>query len=248
MVVLLHGIGASVYIWRFLLPLLTKKFSVIAFDLPGFGKSEKHLNRDYGLDAQSDRIIHALLKLNVASAHLIGSSMGGTIALWMARQNPKMFPGLVVLAPATHPDLVPVKLSWLRHLAGPAAIGLTPFVMRRILKRIMSRHELVTDECVHHYLEPYRETETLHTFLLSTHLLRDKRLPYELRQISSPVLTLWGQRDSIVARKYMDELCQIIPNIAIQVHESAGHHSMEDEPDWVIAQVERFFPSESRPK
>src|SRR5689334_15561788 len=51
--VLLHGIGASVFIWRFLFPLLQDRYRVTAVDLPGFGRSAKSSSRDYGLDSQA---------------------------------------------------------------------------------------------------------------------------------------------------------------------------------------------------
>src|SRR5438128_2395849 len=36
---LLHGLGANLYCWRYVVPLLAKRFTVIAPDLPGFGQS-----------------------------------------------------------------------------------------------------------------------------------------------------------------------------------------------------------------
>ncbi len=39
--VLLHGIGASTFTWRFLIPLFSKKYTVTIIDIPGFGKSSK---------------------------------------------------------------------------------------------------------------------------------------------------------------------------------------------------------------
>src|SRR5690606_35000365 len=47
---LIHGIGASHYVWRFITPLLAKHFTVTAIDLLGFGKSDKPITFLYDLD------------------------------------------------------------------------------------------------------------------------------------------------------------------------------------------------------
>src|SRR5437868_1346381 len=52
-IVCLHGIGASVFVWRLLTPLLARRYKVITLDLPGFGRSDKSPSRSHGLDAQT---------------------------------------------------------------------------------------------------------------------------------------------------------------------------------------------------
>src|SRR5262245_10719982 len=54
--VLIHGIAASLYIWRFMIPQLAKHYTVTALDLPGFGFSSKHPDHDYGLDQQVENV------------------------------------------------------------------------------------------------------------------------------------------------------------------------------------------------
>ena len=106
-VVLLHGIGASVYIWRFVFPLLQSRHRVTAFDFAGFGKSSKDARRSYGLDAQAKLIAEALTALGIDKADLVGSSMGGAIALWMGKLWPARFANVIGLGPATDSSLVP---------------------------------------------------------------------------------------------------------------------------------------------
>ena len=76
--VLIHGLGASVFCWRLLIPLLAKKFRVIALDLSGFGLSDKRLDLEYGLDAQTARVEEFLASIKVDKFDVVGSSMGGT--------------------------------------------------------------------------------------------------------------------------------------------------------------------------
>jgi pimeloyl-ACP methyl ester carboxylesterase len=105
-IVLLHGIGASVFIWRHIYPMLSQHYRVTAIDFLGFGASDKPIDEDLGLDAQAERTHKLIEQLHLKNPILIGSSMGGTIALWILRNYKRHYAGAMVLAPATNPKLV----------------------------------------------------------------------------------------------------------------------------------------------
>lgn len=241
-VVLLHGIGASVYVWRFLFPLLQSKVRVTAIDLPGFGKSTKDAGRDYGLDSQSEIIAKALEVIGITNATLIGSSMGGAIALWLGKKYPERFAKVVAIGPATDNRLVPA----LADLFGPMAPffrhALNRHSMRLILTRVLRRNELITKESVEAYLEPFRgNTDAIKAFWASLTLLSDKRLPDELVDIKIKVLVLYGERDFMVPRSSIDKLLQHLPQATFLSHPHGGHHVMEDEPLWSAERILAFI-------
>lgn len=240
-VVLLHGIGASAFIWRFVIDRLAERFTVTALDLPGFGRSSKEPTLDYGLDAQASRVSQALTALGISHATLVGSSMGGAIALWLARSEPERFARVVAMAPATSPRLVPRGVRRLAFLAPAAHVTLSPAVMRAILRRVFARRELIDPAVVGAYLEPYGEPASIRTFLAATALLADPRLPDALGTIRSQVLVLWGARDRLVPRRAIDELARHLPHSVLHVHPDAGHHPMEDEPEWCLSELEAFL-------
>lgn len=242
-VVLLHGIGASVYIWRFLFPILQKRHRVTAIDIAGFGKSAKDLKRDYGLDAQTDLLIKALEKIGIERAHLVGSSMGGAIALWMARRAPQNFEKVATLAPATDASLVSPFVQRFAPIAPFFKMTMTRPTMKRILGTVITKRELITEEVVDRYLEPFLDGASLRTFIAATSLLADKRLPGALTDMTAKALVVWGSADQSVPRRSIDRLMTILPHAELAVHESAGHHIMEDEPAWVAKQLEVFFSS-----
>lgn len=247
--VLLHGLGASLYIWRLVSARLAESFTVVTLDLPGFGLSSKNSQLDYGLDAQTKRIIEALDALKIQEATLVGSSMGGALALWLARENPKRFRNVVAMAPATSPSLVPRFILPFEMFAPISRIA-TPFVhktfnthtMRVLASRVLYNKSLLTEENVNEYLRPFLEDpQSIHTFWRAVELIRDRRLPGELKVLSSRVLVLWGEHDKLVPRRCMNELIDILPNKEFRTHKECGHHPMEDQPDWVIGEVERFL-------
>jgi pimeloyl-ACP methyl ester carboxylesterase len=240
--VLLHGLGASLIIWRSVLPILARRFRVTAFDLPGFGQSSKDRLGDYGLDAQAKRLLVAMDELQIHQAFLVGSSMGGAIALWLSKTHPERFKAVAALAPATDPNLVLPQLRLLRPTLPFMQYAMNRHLTSLILRRVLSRRELITPELAHAYFEPYRsDRNTVRTFWRALELLRDSRLPNELANISVPILILYGKKDRMVPWRSIQHLHDVLPNATFKTHATAGHHMMEDEPEWTAEEILQFF-------
>ncbi|MES2962333.1 MAG: alpha/beta fold hydrolase [Bdellovibrionota bacterium] len=240
-VVLLHGIGASIFIWRFLFPILQMRHRLTAIDIAGFGKSAKEARLDYGLDSQTELLLKAVEKIGIEKAFLVGSSMGGAIALWMARRAPEIFEKVAALAPATDASLVSPFVHRLAPFAPFFKPTMTRATMKRLLSAVITKRELITEDALDKYLEPFRERASFRTFIAATSLLSDRRLPSQLVDLKSRVLVIWGAGDLSVPRRSIDRLMTILPSAELVVHESGGHHIMEDEPVWLAKQLEVFF-------
>lgn len=90
-VVLLHGFALSAEVnWSLtgLLQSLPEEYRLLALDQRGHGRSDKpHDPKDYGLEFVED-VIRLLDALEIDRAHVVGYSMGGTIALRLAADHP----------------------------------------------------------------------------------------------------------------------------------------------------------------
>jgi pimeloyl-ACP methyl ester carboxylesterase len=95
-VVLLHGLGVERSIWDALLAPLAEDHRVIAFDQRGHGESSP-ADAPY---ARHDDLVGVLDALGIARARLVGSSMGGEVALDTALAHPARVEGLVLLDPS----------------------------------------------------------------------------------------------------------------------------------------------------
>jgi pimeloyl-ACP methyl ester carboxylesterase len=98
-VVLIHGLYASARInWQMpgIVSLLSKKYRVIALDLPGHGESDKPADDEaYGLELVED-VARLLDHLKIEKAHIVGYSMGGMIAVkFMAMYQERVLSGVV---------------------------------------------------------------------------------------------------------------------------------------------------------
>jgi len=240
--VLLHGLGANLFCWRWILPHLTARFTVTAIDLPGFGRSSKPLGATYGLDEQAERLEKILEHLDVAESYIVGNSMGGNIALWFALARPQRVLALALIAPATSSRLVPLPLERLAWLSGPASLLLTRQAMKWAHARTVSKLHLVDQDRIEETFLTYgRQHQAVRSFLLATSAIRDSRLLPRLKGFSLPVLILWGSKDKLVNRKVIDDLETVLPKAESYVHMGGGHHLQEDEPEWVAEKLTSFF-------
>ncbi len=95
-VVLLHGYTQTSRMWRPIIPLLAKKFTVIAPDLPGIGESS--VPKD-GVDMKTSATrIHALIRsLGIQRARVVGHDIGLMVAYAYAAQFPNETEKLVLM-------------------------------------------------------------------------------------------------------------------------------------------------------
>ena len=98
---LLHGFDSSFLEYRRLAPLLSGRFQLIIPDLFGFGFSPRPLTATYGTESVMLHLEALLTKLPSSDpVSVIGASMGGSVAVELARRVPERVRSLLLLAPA----------------------------------------------------------------------------------------------------------------------------------------------------
>lgn len=240
-IVFVHGIGASSYVWRRLIPLLNKNFTLTTFDLLGFGWSDKPASFAYDLDSQCDVILQFLKKLGIQKCYLVGSSMGGAICLRLAQTHPAQFPKVVTLAPSADPKIAFLDLKPLGFLSPIIQPMITDRFIKQIMKRVVSNKDLINEESLRHYTEPYKNKDAVVAFTKSFSLLRDQRVFQDLDKIQQPILILWGEKDKIIPFKFSKKISAKIKNMIFYSHPLAGHHPHEDEPLWTAEKITQFL-------
>lgn len=98
--VLIHGFGSDRLSWAGTSPALMEVARVHALDLPGHGDSLAAAAGDGSPQALARVVTQALDAHGIASAHLVGHSLGGSIAMLMALDTPERVRSLALIAPA----------------------------------------------------------------------------------------------------------------------------------------------------
>tara|TARA_Y100001968_G_C19311756_1_gene694555 strand:+ start:236 stop:1114 length:879 start_codon:yes stop_codon:yes gene_type:complete len=100
-ILLIHGFDSCFLEFRRLVPLLKDKYKLIIPDLYGFGFCPRPNTDNYGLESIIQHLIKILDEFSVeCPLGVIGASMGGSVALELARQRPKKIKRLLLLSPA----------------------------------------------------------------------------------------------------------------------------------------------------
>lgn len=103
---LLHGFGSSTFTWDRIAPALAQFGTVVAYDRPGFGLSQRPLQKDrhgydpYDATEQAQLALELIHTLGFEKAVLIGNSAGGGVALDMALKYPQAVQAMVLVSPA----------------------------------------------------------------------------------------------------------------------------------------------------
>jgi len=233
---LLHGFDSSFLEFRRLAPLLCGHHTLVIPDLRGFGFSPRIAGAPQGPELVLSHLEALLLELEERSETrgplgLIGASMGGSVAVCLARRQPERFSRLLLLAPAGltgRPMPLPPLLDGLgvRFLALPG--------VRRGL-------------CRSAFADPAADVGPAELEIASLHLATPGWAPALARFARSggfagcgeplppqPLAVLWGADDRIL-RPPQKRAAQLLLGDRITELERCGHLPHIDRPEAVAA-------------
>jgi pimeloyl-ACP methyl ester carboxylesterase len=241
-IVLLHGLGANIYCWRFLIPELSKNFRVWALDLPGFGKSDAPRDMNYNVQTQSSLVSLFLEKQNLKSITIAGNSLGGAIAAEVTVNRTDLVKNLILINSAHDPRIMKFSLKPLRRFIPYLAPLMTDQGVSLYMRQLYGANFEVTKEDVAAYTAPYRNKnlDRHFAFYNSFESLKVAGLLDRMKTIVAPVLIVWGAHDKITPVKYGRELHKILSHSKIAIHPTAGHHPQEEEPLWLASEIQKF--------
>ena len=246
--VLVHGLGASSFSWRDNLAPLSRHFRVLAPDLPGHGHTPAYLGGDFRLETLAQGVSHFLDRQGVDKAALAGNSLGGGLALFLAREYPERFPALVLLAPAAALQRLPrvFALLGLPVIGLLAAALLGSWILPRALRIAYYRPELITPAVIAGYaptFRPWANRLALRQICRQASHWPPSRIEALLPAIRQPTALIWGDQDRILPVSQAYWLKGRLPQAEMQILPEVGHAPQEEVPDTVnkiiIAFLER---------
>jgi pimeloyl-ACP methyl ester carboxylesterase len=215
-VLLIHGAGATARLWHRQSSPLSRRFRVIAPDLPGFGGTERFPGivsvRGFG------RFIADLLDaLGIARVSVVGSSMGGWAACWFAHDYPERVSRLVLIAPAG------------LYLSQDPPMRITEVIGE--LEKIYSGAGFSSFVGIKPMDEMQRGVETIQDMYREGGFTPD--LAGRLGELKTPTLIIWGKADNVIPVSYALVWGNEIPGSKLLVLDGAGHLPFVERPDEV---------------
>ncbi len=235
-VVLIHGIGSSMYGWRYQLPpIVAAGYRVVAFDNRGFGFSDKPAH-GYSNAAYAHLVVSLLDSLGISSAVLIGHSMGGAIAAEVALSYPDRVRGMVLIDAAGYGVRWPgvLKLARWPVLGALATSFRGRWVTGRILRSTFADPRKVTEADVDQYYAPVPDPGFGRAL---RGVLREFRFDSlgggRLGKVETPTLILWGEADRWIPVRDGTRFARELPRSEFVVVARTGHDAAEESPDQV---------------
>jgi pimeloyl-ACP methyl ester carboxylesterase len=93
--VLIHGAGDNLNMWYHQVPVFSKSYRVITYDIRGSGKTERP-EGEYSISLFTEDAYQLMKAIRVDEAYFLGYSMGGRIALELALNHPELVKALVL--------------------------------------------------------------------------------------------------------------------------------------------------------
>ena len=238
-VVLIHGFGASMYGWRYQLPVLVAAgYRVVAIDNRGFGFSEKP-KHGYTNAAYAHLVVSLLDSLGIASAVLVGHSMGGAIAGEVALAYPDRVRGMVLIDAAGYGVRWPgvLKVARWRFVGAMITSFRSRWVTGRILLSTFADPSKVTEADVDQYYAPVPDPGYGRALRGILREFRFDTLGGRLGRVQAPTLILWGDMDRWIPLRDGSRFARELQRSEIAILARTGHDAPEESPD----QVNRYL-------
>jgi pimeloyl-ACP methyl ester carboxylesterase len=254
-ILLIHGIGDNSTTWNAIQAKLAQRFTVIAPDLLGHGRSDKP-RADYSVAAYANGMRDLLSVLEIERVTVVGHSLGGGVAMQFAYQFPHLVERLILIGAGGVTKDVNVALRLASLPMGSEALALLrlPLVLPalRTAGKILG-NTLGTTGLGNDLTQVLRILDDLPEPTASSAFTRTLRAVVDWRgQIVTmldrcyltqaiPVLIVWGTRDVVVPVRHAWMAHAAMPGSRLEIFEGSGHFPFHDDPARFIDVVQRFI-------
>lgn len=230
-IILLHGFCETHRIWDGFGELLATNFSVVAFDLPGFGKSD--LITPLSIESVAHRLIQELESMKINHCVLVGHSLGGYVALAMQAAKPELFAGIVLFHSTLFADTEEKKANRNKTIEFVKNHGVAPFV-DTFVPNLFHQKEHAAIPAVHAMaLETPLDTLLQYSAAMRDRPARDQWLGYDL-------LILAGRFDAIIPLPVSEQMAALSGCATLKVLEFSGHMGMLEDREESAKSIRNF--------
>ena len=250
-VVLLHGIPQTSHEWRYVIPRLAERHTVIAPDLRGLGDSSRppdaYDKKTLGADIAALVIDH----LGFKKFHLVGHDWGGPVAFSVAAHHPDAVRTLTILdvvIPGDGGDFSQGGRRWhhafFRTLDLPEQLcfGREEMVINWLFENYGHRANCISEADKAEFLRTYKKPGAFRALLeIYRALPRDaednRNILLRKGKLKMPVLALGGDKSFGRGNECIESLHRVAENVRGGIVRDCGHWIAEEQPDFLIEQL-----------
>jgi pyruvate dehydrogenase E2 component (dihydrolipoamide acetyltransferase) len=214
-----------------------------AVDLPGHGNSSKADPdaADYSVAGLASDIASALSAGKRTPSVIVGHSLGGAVALEMAKERPELVAGLVLI------DSVALGSDISADLVNLMASGGGSDTARGLLSLFFADQKLVTDRGVDEMTGFQQDGGWLAQQAVANAAFsggsQSLGLEDALTTVDKPVLLIWGENDRVVPLEHAISALTVFPDAVLKVIPGIGHVPQVERASEVATAIDRFVRS-----
>tara|TARA_B100000579_G_scaffold378315_1_gene344959 strand:- start:64 stop:837 length:774 start_codon:yes stop_codon:yes gene_type:complete len=235
---LTHGIGAAEDAWRFIVPKLSKNFTVITYDLRGHGKSPV-TNKNFGLEDLVLDLERVREKTNIDEGHFIGHSLGGMIAPAYAKKYPDKVLSVGMLSTVAGRSEEDSKKVW------SVIEEMEEKGIEKTLEKLTTRW--FTDEFIAHNYElvTRRLKQVVDTdpevFLNVFRIYAKTEMISWLKELTKPCLLMTGESDGGCTPEHNKKMANEIKNSKLVILPKLKHSFLIEGPNQITDNLINFI-------
>ncbi|MYS85127.1 alpha/beta fold hydrolase [Embleya scabrispora] len=235
-VVFLHGTSGHLEAFVRNLPAHAQHYRCHAIDMLGHGFTDKP-KHPYDIPHYVKHLLDYLDAVGAQRAHLVGESLGGWVASWLASEHPDRVASLQLLCMGGT-KINPQVMERLKISTTAAALGEDRNLTRQRLQLLWAEWdeefgEELTDIRYAIYHRPEFQ-KNLHNLLsLQEPQARERNLlrPDRMQRISTPTLVVWGNKNPFGAVPEATAIAEAIPGARLEVFPECGHWPQHEQAD-----------------
>ncbi|MGI3776617.1 MAG: alpha/beta fold hydrolase BchO [Janthinobacterium lividum] len=241
---LLHGTGAATHSWRALAPLLARRFTVVAPDLPGHGFTSAPPAEGMSLPGMARSVAALLAALHLRPVLVAGHSAGAAVAAQMTIDS--------LIAPAAIMSLngallpLPARESVLFPAAARllASLPVLPWIVsRQATQPLVDRMLAGTGS----RLDPRDARLYARLFAEPRHVAAALRMmarwdlnAFDIARLRVPLTLVAGERDGMIPPNAARQVASLLPGACLVLLPGLGHLAHEEDPGRIAALLDEM--------
>jgi pimeloyl-ACP methyl ester carboxylesterase len=253
-IIFIHGIGAGVssFMWRKNFDELAKDFRVLAFDLLGFGFSDKPPAAPYSADLYVELISDFIREVAGGRANVVASSLGASYAVRVADEHPELINAMILNAPAgydtmnTRPGMTGAAFYGLLQSPVLGTSFYNVMASERSIRDYARRtlfydYRRVTDRLVAHLYATSHQPGAQHAIaaFMSGYLNCDMSVAFS--RLVQPMVLVWGKQDVSTPVSKAMSLIDLNPRASLEVFDFCRVMPEQEHPEKFNALAREWF-------
>jgi len=242
--ILLHGMSSSLNTWDSVVISLKAHKRVISLDLPGFALTGPSPEMAYNFPYYSKFIDSFATRLKIKRFILAGNSLGGAISWNYALHNPSRLAKMILIDAAGYPKKGESGSLGFKLASTPVINNLLLYatpkaLVRKSLETVYYDPARVTDEQVERFHDvAIREGNREAALMIFKGSFKGN--PESIKEVKTPTLILWGDKDNLIGVNNVDNFLKDIKGSKVEIYKNVGHVPMEEVPGKVAASILKF--------